>query len=66
MFTHSLGETVTAAVDAGLRVEALHEHLEVERDPRGDVLPRDDDGQLRLRVNGQPLPVLFTLIAAQS
>lgn len=66
VFSHSLGETVTAAVNAGLRVEALHEHLEVERDPRGDVLPREDDGQLRLRVNGQPLPVLFTLIATRT
>jgi 2-polyprenyl-3-methyl-5-hydroxy-6-metoxy-1,4-benzoquinol methylase len=65
VFSHSLGEVVTAAVNAGLRVEALHEHLEIERDPRGDVLAREEDGQLRLRVDGQPLPVLLTLIAAR-
>ena len=65
LFTHSLGEVVTAAVRAGLVVRALQEHLEVERDPRGDVLPREDDGMLRLRADGQALPVLFTLIAGR-
>jgi SAM-dependent methyltransferase len=63
---HSLGETVTAALGAGLRVEALREHLEVERDPRGTLLPREEDGQLRLRLAGQPLPVLFALVAAKA
>jgi SAM-dependent methyltransferase len=65
LFTHSLGEVVTTAAGAGLRVEALHEHLEVERDPRGDVLPCDEDGLHRLRVSGELLPVLFSLIATR-
>jgi len=60
---HSLGEVVTAAVKAGLRVKALHEHLAVERDPRGTVLPREDDGLIRLRIGGTALPVLYTLVA---
>jgi SAM-dependent methyltransferase len=64
-FGHSLGEIVTAAVRAGLRVEALHEHLEAERDPRGDLLPREDDGRYRLRITGERLPVLYTLIASR-
>lgn len=62
---HSVGETVTAALDAGLRVEALREHLEVEFDPRRDMLAREDDGQLRLRLGGASVPVLFTLVCAK-
>ena len=62
---HSLGELAGHAIDAGLRIEALREHLEVERDPRGDFLPRDDDGLLRLRIGGAPLPVLFALVASR-
>jgi hypothetical protein len=65
-FGHSLGEIVTAALRAGLRVEALHEHLEVDRDPRGDMLARDDDGRYRLRISGEKLPILYTLIATRS
>jgi SAM-dependent methyltransferase len=62
-YAHSLGEVVTAAVQAGLRVERLEEHLELDRDPRGDVLAREDDGRLRLRLGAEPLPLAFTLIA---
>ena len=62
-YAHSLGEIVTAAVAAGLRVERLDEHLDVARDPRGDLLARDDDGRFRLRLDGEPLPVAYTLIA---
>jgi 2-polyprenyl-3-methyl-5-hydroxy-6-metoxy-1,4-benzoquinol methylase len=63
-YAHSLGEVVSAAVRAGLRLEALVEHLDAPFDPRGDVLAREDDGRFRLRVTGQPLPVLFTLLAS--
>jgi hypothetical protein len=65
-FGHSLGEIVTAALRAGLRVEALHEHLDVDRDPRGDLLAPETDGRCRLRVSGERLPILYTLIAARS
>jgi hypothetical protein len=61
----SLGEIVTAALRAGLRIEALHEHLEVDRDPRGDMLAPEYDGRYRLRVSGERLPILYTLIAAR-
>ena len=60
---HSLGEVVTAALEAGLQVEAVREHLAVERDPRGTLLVRDDDGLMRLRLDGTALPVLYTLVA---
>lgn len=64
-YGHSLGEIVTAAVRAGLRVEALHEHLDAQIESRGGLLPRDADGRYRLRVSGKLLPVLFTLLASR-
>jgi hypothetical protein len=64
-YAHSLGETVAAAIAAGLRIDALHEHLDTSFDPRGDVLTPQDDGRLGLRVSGERLPVLFTLLAAR-
>lgn len=69
-YAWSLGETVTAAIGAGLRIVRLDEHVEAPFDPRGDVLTREGDGQYRLRLGtgagggpAEPLPVLFTLIA---
>lgn len=62
-FAHSLGEIVTAAATAGLRVDALEEHLEVATDPRGRILQQEDDGAYRMRLGGLPAPVLYTLIA---
>jgi SAM-dependent methyltransferase len=64
-FAHGLGEVVTAAVDAGLRVDALREHLEADRDHRGGLLPADPDGKHRLRLGGELLPVLYTLEASK-
>jgi SAM-dependent methyltransferase len=65
-YQHSLGEIVTAAVRAGFRIDALHEHLDAAFDPRGSVLTREDDDRFRLRVTGQPMPVLFTLLATNA
>jgi SAM-dependent methyltransferase len=64
-WAHSLGEVVNAAIAAGLRIDALHEHMETDLDPRGNVLPRGQDGRYRLEVSGERLPVLFTLIATR-
>ena len=62
-YAHSLGEVVTAAARVpGLRVDALHEHLDAAFDPRCDVLGEEEDGRFRVRVGTQPLPVLYTLI----
>jgi SAM-dependent methyltransferase len=66
VYAHSLAETVNAAIGAGLRIDALHEHLESDTDPRGDVLTRDDDGRYRLALTGERLPVLFTLLATRA
>jgi 2-polyprenyl-3-methyl-5-hydroxy-6-metoxy-1,4-benzoquinol methylase len=65
VFAHSLGEVVGTAIGAGLRIDALHEHLDADVDPRGRVLPREEDGRFRLRVSGQSLPILFTLLATK-
>jgi SAM-dependent methyltransferase len=64
-YAHSLAEVVNTALEAGLRIQRLDEHLEADFDPRGGLLAREDDGQYRLRVDGERLPVLFTLVAAK-
>jgi SAM-dependent methyltransferase len=65
-YAHSLGEITTAAIGAGLRVERLEEHMDADFDPRGDLLTREDDGRYRLRLDGEALPVLYTLIARRA
>jgi SAM-dependent methyltransferase len=64
-YGHSLGETVNAALTAGLRIERVDEHLVADFDPRGSLLAAGDDGRYRLSFGGELLPVLFTLIAAK-
>jgi SAM-dependent methyltransferase len=64
-FAHSLGEVVTAALGAGLRIDALREHLDASREHRGGLLPQDADGRFRMRVGGELLPVLYTLEASR-
>jgi SAM-dependent methyltransferase len=69
-YAWSIGETVTAAVRAGLAIIRLDEHVESASDPRGDCMTRESDGLYRLRAgrgagdrSPEPLPVLFTLVA---
>ena len=64
-YGHSLAEVVNGALGAGLRIQRLDEYLEADFDPRGDLIPREDDGRHRLRVDGELLPVLFALVAAK-
>jgi len=52
---------VSAAIAAGLRVLRLTEHLESPIDFFGGR-ERDPDDRYRLRVTGQLVPQLFTLI----
>jgi SAM-dependent methyltransferase len=66
-YAHDLGEVVNAAIAAGLRIEALREHLSCAFDPRGGVAIREADGRYRFRLGGAhgfPLPMLFTLVAS--
>jgi SAM-dependent methyltransferase len=69
-YAWSLGETVNAAIRASLRILRLDEHTASPFDPRGDILTLEDDGLYRLRLGtgaaggpGEPLPLLFTLLA---
>jgi SAM-dependent methyltransferase len=64
-YGHSLAEVVNEALAAGLRIQRLDEYLDADFDPRGGRLAREDDGRYRLRVDGEPLPVLFALVAAK-
>ena len=61
-YAHSLGEIVTAAANAGLRVEHLGEHVDAEIDPHG-VLTAGPDGRHRWQIDGELLPVLYSLRA---
>jgi SAM-dependent methyltransferase len=63
-YAHSLGEVVTAALGAGLRIDGLQEHLDVSRDGRG-VLAPEPDGRFRLRLSGELLPLQYTLLAGR-
>ncbi len=73
-YAHSIGDTVTGAVRAGLRVDLLEEHTAVAFDGRGDDVVRlEGDGLRRLRLGrgtnpgdpAEPLPVMFTLLATR-
>ena len=64
-YAHSIGEIVSAAIQAGLRIDALTEHLQATHATRPHILTREADGLLRLRVDEQPLPILFTLLATR-
>ena len=62
-FAHSVGEIVTAAIDAGLRIERLGEHVEAATDVGRGLLPRGEDGLVRWRVDTELLPILYSLRA---
>lgn len=62
-FLYSLGEIVTRAAEAGLRVMSLREYTAVSHGLCNDQLKQEDDSQFRRRVDGHPLPVLFSMIA---
>jgi SAM-dependent methyltransferase len=64
-YGHSIGEIVTAAVAAGLRIDALTEHLRCSFEHRNAIPVREDDGWWRPRADGMPLPLLFTLRATR-
>ncbi|MDA0184828.1 methyltransferase domain-containing protein [Solirubrobacter phytolaccae] len=63
-YAHSIGEVVTAALGAGLRLDTLKEHLDAARDGRGLLTP-DADGRCRLRIGAEVLPLYYTVIASR-
>jgi SAM-dependent methyltransferase len=65
-YPYGVGEVVTAAAAAGLRVDALTEWLDEEFDPFGGLLAVTDAGRYEVRVGGGRLPVTFGLRATKS
>ncbi len=63
-YGHSLGEIVTAAANAGLRIDRVTEYLESEVDDR-NLLTQDGDGCYRWRITGECLPMYFGLRATR-
>jgi SAM-dependent methyltransferase len=63
-WSHSLGEIVTALIDAGLRIDFLHEFDFVEW--RLEFLARSEDGRWRLPPGSKgELPLFFSLKATK-
>ncbi|MPZ99416.1 MAG: methyltransferase domain-containing protein [Dehalococcoidia bacterium] len=63
-WNHGLGEIVTALIDAGLRLEFLHEHRFVD----WQALPwmvRADPGRYRLPEGDERLPLMYSLRAVK-
>ena len=58
-------ETVTAAIEARMRIDSLIEHLDASKSPSPPIVAREADGRYRLRLDGQRLPILFTLLATK-
>ena len=74
-YAHSIGDIVTGAVRAALRIDVLEEHVAMEIHPRGDSsVKRGDDGLYRLLIgrgstegsDPEPMPVYFTLLATKA
>ncbi|MBM7788940.1 class I SAM-dependent methyltransferase [Tenggerimyces flavus] len=62
-YPHGIGEVVTAAVRAGLKVDSLTEYVRDEMQHREGVMVGDPDGWYRLPVGGQDLPLTYGLRA---
>lgn len=64
-WNHGLGEIVTALIDAGLRIEFLHEHrfAEYQHFPS---LVRSDDGRWRFPVDDDRVPLMFSVKARKA
>ena len=62
---HPLGTVVSALVDAGLRVEMLHEHAHTLF-PRWPFLERRDDGTFVLPAGMPRLPLMYSLRAVKA
>jgi SAM-dependent methyltransferase len=63
-FQHGLGEILTSLVEAGLRIEFVHEH-DFELFQRFDSLRRQEDGTYRLPPGQPRVPMMFSLRASR-
>lgn len=66
-YPHGLGEIVTAAVTAGLRIDALTEYLDADGpEGRQEEMVHGGDGQWRMVIGGEPIPVQYALRATRT
>jgi SAM-dependent methyltransferase len=66
-YPHGLGDVVTGAVTAGLRVDALTEYLDTDvPEGRQDHMVHGDDDRWRLILGGQPVPLHYSLRATKT
>ncbi len=61
-WNHGLGETVTALIDAGLRIRFLHEHTQLCYQAWPHMV-RDAQGWWTLPEGAERLPMMFSLLA---
>jgi SAM-dependent methyltransferase len=61
-WSHGLGSVVSALIDAGLRIELLHEH-DYTLFPRWPMLRREADGTYRFPDATPSLPLMYSLRA---
>ncbi len=62
-FQHGIGEVITALVDAGLRIDFLHEY-DFDVFGRFESLQRQDDGTYRFPPGRPRVPLIFSLRAS--
>lgn len=62
-FQHGIGEIITSLVDAGLRIEFLHEY-DFDAFRRFDALQRQSDGTYRFLPGQARVPMMFSLRAS--
>jgi SAM-dependent methyltransferase len=63
-FRHDLGEVVTEAASAGLRIDALTEWFDTDAATSGDMFTEAADGRAHLILGGGRLPVEYALRAS--
>ena len=63
-WNHTMGEIVTALIDAGLRIEFLHEHPFTVYEQLPFLQP-DGTGYWRFPEGAQPIPLMFSVKAAK-
>jgi len=63
-WNHTMGEIVTALIDAGLQIEFLHEHPFTVYEQLPFLLP-DGTGYWRFPEGAQPIPLMFSIKASK-
>jgi hypothetical protein len=65
VWSHGLGEIVTALIDSGLRIQSLKEHRRCLWQPL-PFMVQDDQGWWRLPDEPERLPLMYSIRALKS